>query len=205
MELLQALDRGFVAGELHQIAAHQKIGQRLLLSQRQEGAGLKFDQKFLGRALRRAQREGFFEVGAQGIGNHDAEGLGFVNQFERLLQLAPRAFMRRDDDFLRLGLGVMFPPIPPAKPRHCRGGQRGGQAREPDPTARDFHRRFDVANVAGQSIRPRGIGRGRRGRNDKGGGVGFHRTAAMRGFFSWGGFCPTGHAKRNRHGRNFKL
>jgi hypothetical protein len=71
---------GLVLGELHEVAAGEKVGEEILLRRIEPIGGLQVEQEFLGGPVRRAEVEALFEVEPQGVGDGGAERLGLGQQ-----------------------------------------------------------------------------------------------------------------------------
>ena len=55
VKFFQLVHGRFLAGELHQVAAHQEVAEQLFLRKREQRAGLQFVEEFLGGPFRRTQ------------------------------------------------------------------------------------------------------------------------------------------------------
>src|SRR3954452_16270019 len=103
-------------------------------------------QKFLGGAIRRVKAESLLQILPDCVRYRSAEFAGLPDQRKRLREPLLGAHMRGNNGDHR-GFLLSLVPIPPGPIKQSREDNRAHRPKCPGPTARNYHRRFDVTEA----------------------------------------------------------
>ena len=146
---------GFVAGEFDQVATLEEFAEAVFLIRRQQVGLAQFVEEFLGRALRRAEREPIFQIPADGVGHEDAKIAWLADQGQRLLEFLFGPNVRRDNGNRR-HLRPAHLPIAPRPEGQGRQRQRAADPSHPYPGVGNLNGWLDVAQIVRGGTERRG-------------------------------------------------